>query len=138
MQQESIPTAMLERDGASSAPGCTEHDLALAARPDILRLLELERDRFISVPIHTTPESAPIELANLAVRQSRRTVEEGEEQVAIPHPRFEEAVAAARAEPDEDRAFEVARQILDDEDAWAVFQIDDHDGRPDRHRSTDS
>ncbi len=106
----------------SPAPGCTEHDLALMARPDILRLLELERDRFIGVPIHTTPESAPIELANLAVRQSRRTVGAGEEQVAIPHPRFEEAVAAARAEPDEDKAFEVAKQILDDEDAWAVFQ----------------
>ena len=92
------------------------------ARPDILRLLELERDRFIAVPIHTTPESAPIELANLAVRQSRRTADEGVEQVTIPHPRFEEAVAAARAEPDEDEAFEVAKQILDDEDAWAVFQ----------------
>ena len=122
MQQESTPTAMFERDGASPAPGCTDHDRALMARPDILRLLELERDRFIAVPIHTTPESASIELANLAVRQSRRTVKDGAEQVEIPHPRFEEAVAAARAEHDEDKAFEVAKQILDDEHAWAVFQ----------------
>ena len=74
------------------------------------------------MPIRTTPESAPIELANLAVRQSRRTSKEGVKQVAIPHPRFEEAIAAARAEPDEDKAFEAAKQILDDEDAWAVFQ----------------
>ena len=97
-------------------------DRALMARPDIVRLLELGRDRFIAVPIHTTPESAPIELANLAVRQSRRTAKEGVGQVAIPHPRFEEAVAAARAEPAEDKAFEAAKQILDDQDAWAVFQ----------------
>ncbi|MCY4664861.1 MAG: hypothetical protein OXC00_09355 [Acidimicrobiaceae bacterium] len=111
-----------ERDGVSPAPGRTEQDRALVAPPDVLRLLELERDRFIAVPIRTTPESAPIELANLAVRQSRRTSKEGVEQVAVPHPRFEEAVAAARAEPDEDKAFEAAKQILDDEDAWAVFQ----------------
>ena len=122
MQQESTQTAIFERDGASLAPSRSEQDRALMARPDIRRLLELERDRFISVPIHTTPESAPVELANLAVRQSRRTAKEGVEQVAIPHPRFEEAVAAARAESDEDQAFEVAKQILDDEDAWAVFQ----------------
>ena len=122
MQQESTRTAIFERDGASLAPSRSEQDRALMARPDIRRLLELERDRFISVPIHTTPESAPVELANLAVRQSRRTAKEGVEQVAIPHPRFEEAVAAARAESDEDQAFEVAKQILDDEDAWAVFQ----------------
>ena len=122
MQQESTQTAISERDGTSLAPSCSEQDRALMARPDIRRLLELDRDRFIAVPIHTTPESAPIELANLAVRQSRRTAKEGVEQVAIPHPRFEEAVAAARAESDEDQAFEVAKQILDDEDAWAVFQ----------------
>ncbi len=122
MQQEGTPTAIFARDGASPAPGYSEQDWALMARPDILRLLELERNRFIAVPIHTTPESAPIELANLAVRQSRRTAGEGVEQVAVPHPRFEEAVAAARAEPGEDEAFEVAKQILDDEDAWAVFQ----------------
>ena len=122
MQQESTPTVTFERDGVSPAPGRTEQDRALVAPPDILRLLELERDRFIAVPIRTTPESAPIELANLAVRQSRRTSKEGVRQVAIPHPRFEEAIAAARAEPDEDKAFEAAKQILDDEDAWAVFQ----------------
>ena len=53
---------------------------------------------------------------------TRRTADEGVEQVTVPHPRFEEAVAAARAEPGEDEAFEFAKQILDDEDAWAVFQ----------------
>ena len=54
--------------------------------------------------------------------RSRRTVKDGAEHLEIPHPRFEEAVAAARAEPDEDKAFDAAKQILDDEHAWAVFQ----------------
>lgn len=73
------------------------------------------------MPIETTLETAADDLAYLAVYRARHVINQ-EPQVPVPHPRFVEAVAAAREAPDEDRAWEAARQFFGHDDAFAALE----------------
>lgn len=75
------------------------------------------------MPVETTREMAADDLAYLAVYRARHLINQGP-QVPVPHPRFVEAVTAAREAPDEDRAWEAARQFFGDDDAFSAFEGD--------------
>ena len=108
-----------------SEMGLSEHDLALLARPDLLRLLDEDRTRSVEMPIETTRGTAADDLAYLAVYRARHALDRDEPQAQIPHSRFVEAVAAAREAPDEDRAWEAARQFFGDDDAFSALEAMD-------------
>ena len=105
-----------------SEMGLADHDIALLARPDLLRLLTEDRARSVAMPIETTRETAADDLAYLAVYRARHVTDQRELRVSVPHPRFEEAVDAAREASDEDRAWEAARRFFGDDDAFAALE----------------
>lgn len=74
------------------------------------------------MPIETTLETAADDLAYLAVYRARHVLDRDEPQAQIPHSRFEEAIDAAREAPDEDRAWEAARQFFEDDDAFTALE----------------
>ena len=55
----------------SPAPGWTDDDAALLARPDILELIQQDPSQLVEAPIDTTAESAATDLACLALHQAR-------------------------------------------------------------------
>ena len=101
--------------------GLADHEIALLARPDLLRLLNEDRARLVEMPVETTRETAADDLAYLAVYRARHVIDQGP-QTPVPHPRFEEAVDAAREASDEDRAWEAARAFFGDDDAFAALE----------------
>lgn len=104
-----------------SEMGLADHDIALLARPDLLRLLTEDRARSVAMPVETTRETAADDLAYLAVYRARHVIDQ-EPQASVPHPRFEEAIAAAREAPDEDEAWAAARQFFGSDDAFAALE----------------
>ena len=105
-----------------SEVGLPEHEIALLARPDLLRLLNEDRARQVEMPVETTRETAADDLAYLAVYRARHVTDQRELRVSVPHSRFEEAVDAAREASDEDRAWEAARRFFGDDDAFAALE----------------
>ena len=112
-----------------SEMGLADHEIALLARPDLLRLLNEDRARSVAMPIETTRETAADDLAYLAVYRARHVLNRDEPQAPVPHSRFEEAVTAAREAPDEDRAWEAARPFFGDDDAFAALEAMDRTPR---------
>ena len=111
-----------------SEMGLADHEIALLAQPDLLRLLNEDRARLVEMPVETTRETAADDLAYLAVYRARHVISQ-EPQAPVPHPRFEEAVAAAREAPDEDRAWEATRPFFRDDDAFAALEAMDRTPR---------
>ena len=108
----------------SPAPGWTDDDAALLARPDILELIQQDPSQLVEAPIDTTAESAATDLACLALHQARLSGDESAPRIEVSHPRFAEAVAAAiAAGDDEQRAFETARDILKGPEAAEAFGL---------------
>lgn len=112
-----------------SEMGLADHDIALLARPDLLRLLTEDRARSVAMPIETTRETAADDLAYLAVYRARHVTDQRELRVSVPHPRFEEAVDAAREASDEDEAWAAARPFFGDDDAFAALEAMDRTPR---------
>lgn len=111
-----------------SEMGLADHEIALLAQPDLLRLLNEDQARSVAMPIETTRETAADDLAYLAVYRARHVINQ-EPQAPVSHPRFEEAVAAAREAPDEDSAWEAARPFFGDADAFAALEAMDRTPR---------
>ena len=112
-----------------SEVGLPEHDMALLARPDLLRLLNEDRARLVEMPVETTRETAADDLAYLAVYRARHVTDQSGPQVSVPHARFEEAVDAAREASDEDAAWAAARQFFGDDDALSALEAMDRAAR---------
>ena len=100
---------------------------ALLTRPEMLQRLRRDRSELVEMPLDPTPETATGRLARLAVRQAGH---QGEPALGIevPHPRFAQAVEAATAAPDKQRALEAATAILKGPEAAKAFQ--DHPPPP--------
>ena len=118
--------------GRSSGTRAAEQDAALLLSPDVLRLLDEDPARRVELPIETTRQTAADDLAYLAVYRGRHIGVEPESQTPVPHPRFEDAVAAARAAPDEDRGWQAARRLFGTVDAWAALEAMDEAPRSQR------
>lgn len=108
-----------------SEMGLADHEIALLARPGLLRLLNEDRARSVEMPVETTRETAADDLTYLAVYRARHVIDQRELRVSVPHSRFEEAVNAAREASDEDRAWEAARTFFGDDDAFAALEAMD-------------
>ena len=74
------------------------------------------------MPIDPTPETAAARLARLALRQAGYWGDAPLD-LDVPHPRFNEAVEAAAAAGDRDRALEAATSILQGPEAAAAFGL---------------
>lgn len=100
--------------------GLTDDHFDLLEHPDIQELLKPGGGSIIEVPVDPAPDSAATRLACLALRQAGLW---GEPHFAVEvaHPRFAEAVEAAAAACDEQKALEAALAILNGPEAAESF-----------------
>ena len=104
------------------APGWTDDHLKLLERPDVVEQLERDPSQLVEAPIHPTAHTAAYRLARLALRQAGYWGGAPLD-LDVPHPRFGEAVEAAAAARDRDRALEAAAAILQGPEAAAAFGL---------------
>ena len=104
------------------APGWTDDHLELLERPDVVEQLERDPSQLVEAPIHPTARTAAYRLARLALRQAGYWGDAPLD-IDVAHPRFGEAVEAAAAAGDRDRALEAATAILQGPEAAAAFGL---------------
>ena len=104
-------------------PSRAEDHAALLVRPEMIERLQRDPSEHIEAPSDPTPETAAVRLACLALRQAGLS---GDPvlPVEVNHPRFAEAVEAAAAAPDRQRALKAATAILQGPEAAAAFGLD--------------
>lgn len=94
----------------------------LLTSPSTRDRLRRDRSQLVTMPIDPTPDTAAERLARLALGQAGY-LGDNPPKLDVPHPRFAEAVEAAAAAGDEERALTAATAILEGPEALEAFGL---------------